>query len=268
MKHLHMLLLLLAWPLSRPAGAQPAKTKILLLGTIHFETPHKDRYELKTDDFRSPRRQQELEALTAVLARTHARQVMIERPHERQAAVDSLYGQYLAGRYALAISEREQLGFRLARKLGLAHITCVDELSTNPHDSLMAATAAAGQPALLPQMGAAATALLGSFDAELKKGTITDVLRFINQPAQLRANLALYLQYMARIGAGQNFAGAGAVSDWYLRNLMIYANIISQVRPGDGYVVLIFGQGHIPILKHLLENNDQFEVVDVQAALR
>ncbi|MBF9220193.1 DUF5694 domain-containing protein [Hymenobacter ruricola] len=267
MKHLNLLLLLLALPLSHLASAQPAKTKILLLGTIHFETPHKDRYELKTDDFRSPRRQQELEALTAVLARTHARQVMIERPHKRQAAVDSLYGQYLAGRYALAVSEREQLGFRLARKLGLPHITCVDELSTNPHDSLMAATAAS-QPTLLRDMGMAATALLGTFDAELKKGTLTDVLRFINQPAQLRANLALYLQYMARIGAGQNFAGAGAVSDWYLRNLMIYANIISQVRPGDGYVVLIFGQGHIPILKHLLENNDQFEVVDVQAALR
>ncbi|MCS3871431.1 hypothetical protein J3D55_004347 [Chryseobacterium ginsenosidimutans] len=35
------------------------KTKILLIGTIHFETPHLDVHELKTDDFLAPKRQKE-----------------------------------------------------------------------------------------------------------------------------------------------------------------------------------------------------------------
>lgn len=39
------------------------KTKILLIGTIHFETPHLDTVELKTDIFLAPKRQQELEEL-------------------------------------------------------------------------------------------------------------------------------------------------------------------------------------------------------------
>ncbi|WP_410685425.1 DUF5694 domain-containing protein [Chryseobacterium sp. MEBOG07] len=53
-----------------------------------------------------------------------------------------------------------------------------------------------------------------------------------------------------------------------MRNLAIYANVITQVNANDKYVVLLFGQGHIPILKHLLQNNDDFEVVEVSNVLK
>ena len=57
--------------------ASKHKTKILLIGTIHFETPHLDAHELKTDDFLASKRQQELEELTETLKRTNAYKVMI-----------------------------------------------------------------------------------------------------------------------------------------------------------------------------------------------
>lgn len=244
------------------------KTKILLIGTIHFETPHTDSFELKVDDFLSAKRQSELEDLTNVLSQTKATKVMIERPFENQRSTDSLYNLYLKGNYKLTVSEREQIGFRLGKKLKLNQINCIDKFY-GMRDSLMAATAKENnQLYLLKDLGTHAKAMISDFDNQLKKGTITEVLKYINKPDQLKRNLSIYLKFMAKIGAGKNYAGAESVSDWYLRNLAIYANITTQINASDKYVILIFGQGHIPILKHLLQNNDDFEVVELNTVLK
>ncbi|MDQ6472456.1 DUF5694 domain-containing protein [Flavobacterium sp. LHD-80] len=244
------------------------KTKILLIGTIHFENPHTDTFELKTDDFLSAKRQSELEDLTNVLSQTKATKIMIERPIENQRSADSLYSLYLTGHYKLTVSEREQIGFRLGKKLKLNQISCVDKFY-GLHDSLMAVTAKENnQLYLLKDLGTHAKALINDYDNQLKKGTITEVLKYINKPEELKRNLSIYLKFIAKIGAGKNFAGAEYVSEWYLRNLAIYSNIITQTNANDKYVILLFGQGHIPILKHLLQNNDDFEIVEVNNVLK
>ncbi|MFD1602916.1 DUF5694 domain-containing protein [Flavobacterium artemisiae] len=245
------------------------KTKILLLGTIHFETPHLDEFELKTDDFLAPKRQQELEELTEVLKRTNADKVMIEKPLNQQRKIDSLYNAYLQNSYKLTVSEREQIGFRLAKKLNLKHINCIDVFYGMKHDSLVAVTAKdKNQLYLLKELGTNANNLLHEIDSVVKGNSITEVIKYINRDELLQRNLSLYLKYLAKVGAGENYIGAESVSDWYLRNIAIYANIMNQISPNDKYVILIFGQGHIPILKHLIENNDDFELVEVNSVLK
>ncbi|WP_166920100.1 DUF5694 domain-containing protein [Flavobacterium poyangense] len=248
---------------------QTQKTKILLIGTIHFETPHKDEFELKVDDFFSAKRQNELEDLANVLSQTKASKVMIERPVENQRSIDSLYNLYLADQYKLTVSEREQIGFRLAKKLKLKQVNCIDKFYGMVHDSLVGVTAKENnQFYLLKDLGAVANGMMSDYGNKVKKGTITEVLKYLNKPEELKRNLSLYLKFVAKIGAGKNYAGAQSVSDWYLRNLAIYSNIINQVGPSDKYVILIFGQGHIPILKHLLQNNDDFELVELNNVLK
>lgn len=245
------------------------KTKILLIGTIHFETPHLDQFELKTDDFLAPKRQQELEELTETLKRTNADKVMIEKPLKEQKLIDSLYNAYSQNKYKLTVSEREQIGFRLAKKLNLKQVNCVDIFYGMTHDSLLSVTAQEkNQLYLLKELGANANKLLLEIDGVLKRNSITEVLKYINKKELLQKNLSLYLKYIAKVGAGENYIGAEAVSDWYLRNLAIYANVTNQIKANDKYVILIFGQGHIPILKHLLQNNDDFEVVEVNSVLK
>ncbi|SNR73714.1 DUF5694 domain-containing protein [Flavobacterium sp. ov086] len=245
------------------------KTKILLIGTIHFETPHLDAHELKTDDFLAPKRQQELEELTGILKRTNADKVMIEKPFNQQKVIDSLYNAYLQNKYKLTVSEREQIGFRLAKKLNLKHINCVDVFYGMTHDSLVSVTAKEkNQLYLLSELGTTANNLKLEFDNVVKRNSITEILKYINKKELLQKNLSLYLKYYAKIGAGDNYIGAEAVSDWYLRNLAIYSNVITQINANDKYVILIFGQGHIPILKHLLQNNDDFEVVELNSVLK
>ncbi|MTH16395.1 DUF5694 domain-containing protein [Flavobacterium sp. LC2016-01] len=244
------------------------KTKILLIGTIHFETPHTDNFELKTDDFLSAKRQSELEDLTNVLSQTKATKVMIESSIENQHSADSLYNLYLTGHYKLTVSERQQIGFRLGKKLKLNQINCIDKFY-GMRDSLVAVTAKENnQLYLLKDLGTQANVMINDYDNKLKNGTITEVLKYINKPEELKRNLSIYLKFIAKIGAGKNFAGAESVSDWYLRNLAIYSNIINQVNANDKYVILLFGQGHIPILKHLLQNNDDFEIVELSSVLK
>jgi len=245
------------------------KTKILLIGTIHFETPHLDAHELKTDDFLAPKRQQELEELTGILKQTNADKVMIEKPLKEQKQIDSLYKAYLQNKYKLTVSEREQIGFRLAKKLNLKEINCVDIFYGMKHDSLLSVTAKEkNQLYLLKELGTTANNLKLEFDNIVKRNSITEVLKYINKKELLQKNLSLYLKYIAKVGAGENYIGAEAVSDWYLRNLAIYANVITQINANDKYVILIFGQGHIPILKHLLQNNDDFELVELNTVLK
>lgn len=249
--------------------ASKHKTKILLLGTIHFETPHLDAHELKTDDFLAPKRQQELEELTETLKQTNADKVMIEKPFKQQKQIDSLYTAYSQNKYKLTVSEREQIGFRLAKKLNLKSINCVDALYLMKHDSLVAVTAKEkNQLYLLKELGTTANNLILEFDSVVKRNSITEILKYINKKELLQKNLSIYLKYIAKVGAGDNYIGAEAVSDWYLRNLAIYANVMNQIKAEDKYVILIFGQGHIPILKHLFQNNDDFEVVEVNSVLK
>nr|WP_199001626.1 DUF5694 domain-containing protein [Flavobacterium sp. ASV13] len=261
---------LIALLIVTPTFGQEAKhkTKILLIGTIHFETPHLDSFELKTDDFLAPKRQMELEELTGVLKRTNADKLMIEKPFNQQRLIDSLYNEYLQNRYKLTVSEREQIGFRLAKKLNLKHINCIDIFYGMKHDSLVAVSAKdKNQLFLLKELGTNANNLLHEIDGEVKRNSITEVIKYINRDELLKRNLSLYLKYLAKVGAGENYIGAESVSDWYLRNIAIYSNIISQISVNDNYVILIFGQGHIPILKHLLQNNDDFELVEVNSVL-
>ncbi len=268
-KYMKRITLIFALTFGLMASGQTQKTKILLIGTIHFENPHTDTFELKVDDFLSAKRQSELEDLTNVLSKTKATKVMIERPIENQRSNDSLYNLYLADSNKITVSEREQIGFRLAKKLKLNQVNCIDKFYGMTHYSLMAETAKENdQLYLLNDLGVHAKAMISDFDNKLKKNTITEVLKYINRPEQLKRNLSIYLSFMAKVGAGKNFAGAEAVSDWYLRNLAIYSNIMNQIEPSDKYVVLIFGQGHIPILKHFLENNDSFDVVELKNVLK
>ena len=55
--------------------------------------------------------------------------------------------------------------------------------------------------------------------------------------------------------------GVELVAEWYKRNMIIYRNIKKKKKKGD-IILVIFGQGHIRILHHLLEDNPNYKIVD------
>jgi hypothetical protein len=71
-----------------------------------------------------------------------------------------------------------------------------------------------------------------------------------------------------KVGKDQEYVGTDLVADWYNTNLHIYTNILRLIQPTDKAILVIFGQGHIPILKHLFESNPDFEVVEIKDVLK
>ncbi len=118
-------------------------------------------------------------------------------------------------------------------------------------------------------MGAADSETFGKFqagmDAAMRTGRLLDVLRFLNSREALRENKGVFM--IDRIGAGDDYPGADLVSNWWARNLHIFANMLRTIEPDDR-VVLFIGQGHAAILRSFIEDSPAVELVTQEEYLK
>ena len=92
--------------------------------------------------------------------------------------------------------------------------------------------------------------------------TLAAYLRFMNEPAQLRASHGQYLVGQIEVGGDGDYIGADMRTAWFNRNLRIYSNVQRAVStPGDR-LLLIIGAGHVPILRHLVESSPELALVE------
>ncbi len=120
----------------------------------------------------------------------------------------------------------------------------------------------------MAQMEAIGKGVIALMDQWLKEGTIRDMLFKMNSPEFLDLSYQLYLQVFLPMVEGTNFAGADLVADWNKRNLRIFSNLHQIGCSPDDQVLVIFGQGHIPLLERIARDSPYFEVVDVLSYLR
>jgi hypothetical protein len=230
---------------------------VLLLASYHMANPGADRFNMEADDVLAPRRQEEIRALVDGLAAFAPTKVAVEASYSDSTVMDR-YRAHLEGSYELGRNETEQIGFRLARRLGHDAIYPIDFRSGMDFGMLEPLAernpAHAARLAQLETFGNAAVAQLGQWLAE---GTIQEMYHRINRPDVLRAANWPYVDYLLSFVEGEDFAGAQLVGGWYERNLRIFSNLTRTAEPGDRMLVM-FGQGHVPILKHLLESSGVF----------
>ncbi|QCR22324.1 DUF5694 domain-containing protein [Pontibacter sp. SGAir0037] len=259
------ILLLYSYAALAQAGGK-AKVKIALLGTMHFTPSTQDAYsneELKL----TAQKKKELEHVIVRLAAFKPDQICIEVPVEKQENTDKQYRQYLAGKYKLELNEIDLLGFQTAKRLQLPKLTCVNYLGKFDTQPSQAAALQHGQQAVLESTDTYAKAFVQEMNEKEKSLSMADNLIYLNNQSTLNKNLAMYTNYFIRIGKGSQYEGTELVAEWYKTNLHIYTNILRQVKPTDKAILVIYGQGHIPILKHLFESNPDFEVVEVSTLL-
>jgi hypothetical protein len=92
--------------------------KILILGTYHFDNPGRDSVNVRVDDVLAEKRQREIALVLDRLANFKPTKIAIEASY-KSTHWQNLYKDYLDGKYQLGRNEIEQIGFRLARRLGL-----------------------------------------------------------------------------------------------------------------------------------------------------
>ena len=55
---------------------------------------------------------------------------------------------------------------------------------------------------------------------------------------------------------------------WYSRNLRIYRNILATQPAANDRILVIFGNGHMSILRHVFESTPEFDLVELRDLLR
>ncbi|MFI5385252.1 MAG: DUF5694 domain-containing protein [Fimbriimonadales bacterium] len=234
------------------------KTRVMVLGTYHMANPDLDLVRFQIRDTLSPERQTELAMLELRLARFEPTKIAVEAIPDGR--LNERYGAFLEGKVELSANEIEQVGFRLAKSLGHAQIYGVDHRSDMDFDMLTAFARAEHQdwfPRLLEELPSEIGRKMQEMD---RRFTVSQILAIQNSPDALRFSHSLYID-MLRLNAGDRYPGVEVVADWYRRNMIIYANIRRIIESGDRVLVL-FGAGHAKLLRDLVSEASDLELVD------
>jgi hypothetical protein len=101
--------------------------------------------------------------------------------------------------------------------------------------------------------------------AKHENDSILDLYKYYNSKEWSYKNHQIYIE-TNRINLDNNYAGAVCVSKWYERNLKIFSNIQNMSKDCDRLFV-IYGAGHLQILRDLINSSDNLELVDVYSYL-
>jgi len=257
--------------------AQPVdKIPVLTLGSFHFNFPNLDARKIAESDqidVLDASYQKEIEGIVADLAKFKPTVIVIERQPNQQAKVDSLYSEYLIGRYKLNRREDEQIGFRLARASAIKRLYCADEWG-NFNENL--SDIIEGKDSLRTQRFESFyennpdSLKKTKFKPTIQVNGIRKELVLLNEEQRINASLGDYLigifKYEEKEG---DFLGADfETGRWFSRNLKIFRNIQRiQVSPGDR-IAVIFGAGHLNLLNYFFRCSPEFELVDVKEYLK
>jgi Family of unknown function (DUF5694) len=247
-----------AVPAALAAGSSSSETvQVMIVGTYHMSNPGHDLHNLKADDVLAPKRQAEIEAVNAGLARFRPTKVAAEWDAE---TVDERYPKYLAGTLPPSRNEVVQLGFRLAKTAGLKKAYGIDADGDFPYEQLQKYAQAHGQAGLLDEQGAAVERSIRTTGRILAQDGISAALRSINDPAKVQSDNSFYRTTL-RIGAGKEQPGVDLLTAWYRRNFLICANLIQLSQPGDR-IVVFYGSGHAFLLRQCVRETPGFALVE------
>ncbi len=258
-----------------PFRAEP-RPRVLVLGVFHLQDAGLDAYKPEFPfDIRTPERQRELEDVIARLAAWRPTRIAVEARPERQARLDSLFAVYPGNGMDTLRNEIYQIGFRLAKRLGLPGIHAIDASARSLDSGLTREEwerrqrALARGPLSAVDWDARFTALYRADDSLKTVRSLRATLLSANTPERLAVGHGHYLVGNLLNGApGEYFGADGFVSAWYNRNIRIYSNLVRLIRGPEERVLVIFGAGHVPILHHLLLSSPVLRLDEVSEVLR
>jgi len=244
------------------AGSAGA-TEVMILGTYHMANPGRDIHNLKTDDVLVDKRQRELAAVAAGLAKFRPTKVAVEQAVDHGAPAKlPRYHDYLDGKLDDSRNEVVQVGFRLARAMKLAEVYGIDVDGDFPYEAVQK-FADDGHPQLAEQLastGADVERMLKGLEETLKAGTVSQGLRYMNEPKRILEDNAFYSKLL-RYGAGNEQPGAALLTAWQGRNNQICARLMQLAEPDDRIAVL-YGSGHAFLLRRCVQDMPGFKLVE------
>lgn len=254
-----------------PASAAGKDVEVMILGTWHFANHNRDLHNVASEDVRTPRRQAELAAVVEALSAFRPTRVMIEKVAPAPDLLDPDYAAFAPAMLNSERSERVQLGYRLARRLGLPQVHAIDEQPSSgepdyfPYGKVADYAQAHGQTAILESAHARTAAMTRAFSARQATATLAELLLEANREDYM-GGIGVYYEFL-RVGGTDRQPGADLNALWYLRNAKIFAKLATVARPGDR-ILVVYGAGHAYWLRHFAAATPGFRNVDPAPYLR
>lgn len=249
--------------------------EILLLGSFHFNQTALDIFDEKS--------QRQLARLNEKLATFAPDAICVEADIKSQSTVDELYqrldpagfsdadtmrssslGEIEAyGQTVRATYDNEiiQIGFRLAKQLGHERVCAID-------DELPLADEALGK-AIGPYKERWEQGLshINDWCAEEERAKcLIAYLQFLNYSEWTERNHRWLYVRACKVGHYPDYAGAQMTASWYERNLRIFSNLCA-VAAENKRVLVVYGAGHLKLLREWIEACDDFELCPATAYL-
>jgi hypothetical protein len=229
---------------SNPSPSSPvtAKARVLILGTFHMANPGRDVLNMQVDDMLAPRRQVEIEQFVAALAEFRPTKIAVEVEPTNQEFTQR-YQNYLAGKYSLKADEVDQIGLRMAKRLGHKQLYPINIMADFPFEAMQAFVQKHHREQVLNDDFAATQKELDVWLKILKEGTVGQTLVAINRDEEVRDGQAVYMDFARFAGDGE-YPGPDLLAAWYGRNARIFGNLRNVIDSPNDRVLVIYGSGH------------------------
>lgn len=241
--------------------------KILLVGSFHFDYPNLDSHKTAVEDqvdVKTAEKQAELRELLEYLARFKPTKIVVER--REGSNINEAYKKYLAGDWELGKGESQQLGFRLGKQFGIDSLILGDDRTFSQSlywhkDSLvlrplMDSLFSAKDQVIDTTIDSRYWKLYDHEDKLETQARLLDVFRYMNHPHRLKRGHGHYLEFES-----DEAADALAIW-WYSRNLRIYRKIRKATTSPEDRILVLFGAGHMSILRQQFESSPAYDLVD------
>ena len=242
---------------------------VLLVGTFHFSYPGLDSHVTKEEEqvnVLSPKRQKEMKALVNYIAEFKPTKIMVETGANTGYLMRQ-FEDYLKDKKTAKAREVHQIAFPLMKQFKLDTLYGVDAPSL-VRELMMSKDSTLLEP-IIDAIYTEDKTNIDPYDDKYwewydrddeltLQNELLPYFKHMNSDKVLNRGWGHYL-----LGGFKNngYKGSDAlILNWYSRNLRIFRNIQDLSEPGDRIMVL-FGAGHMTILKNLFESSPEYNLV-------
>ena len=242
------------------------RAKVLVVGTFHFDYPdsdaHKTNEKDKLDVLKEPKKS-ELKELIEYIKSFQPNKIAIEADSSWSAT--HKLNQYKEGKFRNDRDERVQLGMRIAHELSIDTLYAIDAWSMaqdiQKRDSVYTNELWKDYDLIGNSSEEAAAKNWLKYEDSLKnKLSLLEYFKRMNSAEFHKYGYGIYLQGDFKLG---QYKGADIISYWwYNRNARIFRNLQEVITSTNDRVLVIFGNGHAPLLRHLISSSPEMEFVE------
>lgn len=260
-----LLVMLILWAAPHDHYAQEGEDRenqpieVMILGSAHFGNPGQDVINVDFPDVFKPKYQQQIGRIVDSLSVFSPTKIAVEVRPDYEPKFDSLYKAYLNGSHDLSRNERQQLGFRLAKRFSHEQLYSIDHEGKFPFGEVIK-YAKEHEPDFVEYFESVRQQIKSREDSLYSEATLREILRELNSSSSLGTQRNYYAQ-TAPVGADTTWVGADLVAKWHHRNIKIFGHLSKIAEAGDR-IVVIFGAGHAPLLRYFVESDADMKLIE------